>query len=339
MILSSDMNAEYALLTEGEFRAKLTQAAKTPEAANDFFSRFLYVQELVVGHYSAAFIHGFELLRRCQEVAPDAYAKIHKGTPFYWLGTAAFLKHEYETAVFFYDAAVSEDLRIGATPITNSTPALRFIQIEAEQPEQAARPLVEKTQKSLELVLKKYNSLQGRPATVTPLQLDEVRGCFLRRAVSPGGERLRTLATAFISFLLEWDYMSALSRLRSSDGTTEPFFMHLFKGCLLFESLLKANPKNSSKGLTLGSVLQYLSSDLGIPHDLQIGKGIEFPTILKSLASAVDTVQNAIEFAGKIRNTVGHDFGWKATLDTAAYDSLAEKVVCSNLHAIACLYR
>jgi hypothetical protein len=324
-------------LTIDELRNMLMQAASAPAAANDFFGRFSYVSELVNGNYSAAFDHGFALLRHCQEVAPEAYAKIHKGTPFYWLGTAAFLKHDYETAVFLYDAAVSEDLKIDADPVANSTPALRFIQIEGDQPEQAARLLVEATQRKLEIAIGKYNSLPGRAKA--PLQLSEVRSCFLRRAVSNGGEHLRTLATAFISFLLEWDYMSALMTLRTSEGTTEPFFIHLFKGCLLFESLLKANPKNRPTiGQTLGPVLQHLSSDLGTPHDIKIGN-TDFPTILASLPTAGDSVSIAIEYTGKIRNTVGHDLGWKASLDRASYDSLDAKVTSACLHAIACLYR
>jgi len=326
-------------LTDDDLRNLLTRAANDPKAANDLFGRFAYVSELVGGHYSAAFDHGFALLHHCREVAPDAYAKIHKGTPFYWLGTAAFLKHDYETAAFFYDAAASEDLKIRADPITNSTPALRFIQIEGDQPEQAARSLVEATQKRVELAIHKYNSLLGRPAAVPQLQLSEVRECFLRRAVSPGGEHLRTLATAFISFLLEWDYMSALTTLRTSEGTTEPFFIHLFKGCLLFESLLKANPKKTPTSSTLGRVLQELHSDLGIAKNIKIGNGIDFPTILASLPSADESITTAVEYAGKIRNTVGHNLGWKASLDASAYDSLAARVACSCLHAIACLYR
>jgi len=327
------------LLTNLDLRRMLVQAATAPGVANDFFSRFSYVTELMQGNYSAAFEHGFALLRRCQELAPEAYAEMHKGTPYYWLGTAAFLKHDYETAVFFYDAAVSEDLRISADPIANSTPALRFIQIEGAQPEQAARSLVEATQEKLELAIVHYNSLPGRPTAVPPLQLGEVRGCFLRRAVSPGGERLRTLATAFISFLLEAEYMSALMTLRTGGGTTEPFFVHLFKGCLLFESLLKSNPKNPPRnGLALGAILQHLSSDLGTPHDIRIGS-TDFATILASLSTAGDSISAAIECTGKIRNTVGHDLGWNTSLDTAAYNAIQLKVASACLHAISCLYR
>ncbi|MGA9042904.1 MAG: hypothetical protein WB421_20415 [Terriglobales bacterium] len=325
-------------ITGEELRNQLLQVVSDPGAANAFFGRFPYVGELIAGNYSASFDHGFNLLRLCQSVAPEEYERVHKGTPFYWLGTAAFLKHDFETAVFFYDAAVSEDLRINANPDTNSTPSLRFIQVEADQPEQAARALVQETQRRLELAIENYNLLSGRPVGVAPLQLAEIRRCFLRRAVSPGGEGQRTLATAFISFLLEWDYLSALTMLRPAEGTTEPFFIHLFKGCLLFESLLKANPKKTPSGKSLGEVLQSLSSDLGTPHDINIG-GIDFPAILASLPNAVDSIPIAVAYAGKVRNTVGHNLGWKAHLDTRSYDSLAAKVAAACLHAIACLYR
>src|SRR5712692_5804099 len=101
-------------ITSEELRNQLMQAASDPGAANAFFGRFSYLGELIAGNYSASFDQGCDLLRLCQGVAPEEYGRIHKGTPFYWLGTAAFLKHDYETAVFFYDAAVTEDLRINA---------------------------------------------------------------------------------------------------------------------------------------------------------------------------------------------------------------------------------
>lgn len=326
-------------LTHDQLRDELLRVADDPTGANIFFGQFAYVQELHQGNYSGAFDHGVQLLHLCRELAHDAYVKVHKGTPFYWLGTAAFQMHDYEIAVFFYDAAVSEDLRIGHDPVTHSSPSLRFIQVEGDQPEQAARPLVAATQQRLERAINDYNSIPGRPVNVPPLQLSDVRSCFLRPAVSIGGEGLRTLATAFISFCLEWDYMATLTMLRPGEGTTEPFFVHLFKGCLLFESLLKANRKKPPKNAAnLGQALQYLHLDLGIPHNLAIG-GVDFATILASLPAAANSIPISIEYAGKIRNTVGHHLGWKAPLEAKSYDSLATKVACACLHAIACLYR
>ena len=337
--MAAPENPALRAMTDAELRAGLHRAEASVELADAFFGQFEYVQDRAVGNHSAALDKGLGLLAKCEELEPDVYRRIHKGTPFYWIGMAAFAVHDYQTAVFFFDAGVSQDLARGADPILHPTPGLHFIQLEGHQPSQAARDLVRATESRVESAIVDYNRRTGKAAEATPLELAELRGSFLRRAVSPGGEHLRTLATAFISFFLEWDHRSFLLRLRSGNGTTEPFFLHLFKGCLLFESLLKANPRNAPPaGRPLGQVLQHLHRELGIPNDLAIG-GVDFPTILNSLPSPNESITTAIEYAGKIRNTVGHNLGWDAPLTPATYDDLAAKVAASCLHAIACLHR
>lgn len=325
-------------MTDDECREALLQAATTEEA-DRFFGQFQYVQDLRSGDHSAALSKGLGLLAQCQQISPEGYERIHKGTPYYWLGTAAFLMHDYETATFFYDACVSEDLRSGADPVRRSTPGLHFIQIEGEQTAQAAVGLVRQTQAIVERAIEVYNARPGRSAPSPPLQLTEVRDRFLRAALSPGGDRLRTLATVFISFFLEWDYRALLIRIRVGTGTSEPFFLHLFKGCLLFESLLKANPTNPPINIaTLRPVLRHLHTELSIPHNLSIG-ATDFPTVLRLLPAVDDSITSAVEFTGKLRNTVGHDLGWQTCLDLDTYNRLAAMVASSCLHAIACLYR
>jgi hypothetical protein len=326
-------------LTDDALRSLLERAASNPSYADHFFARLNYVAELLNGNHSTALRLGIALLERCHRLSHQDYTQIHKGTPFYWIATAAFLVHDYQTAVFFYDAAASEDIRAGADPTTKPTPALRFLQVQGDQPDQAAQALVKTMQSLIERAIMDYNSRPGLPPGIGTLQLSDIREKFLRRALCPGGEHLRTLATAFISFFLEWEYRRVLIGLRIGEGTIEPFFLHLFKGCLLFESILKANPKTPpATGGTLGSVLQHLQSDLAIPRNLSIGR-VTFPTILASLPPSDNSVITAIEFTGRIRNTVGHDMGWRASLDQSMYDSLTSMVASSCLHAITCLYR
>ena len=326
-------------MTDAEIRAGLLAAEVSREAADLFFGQFEYVQDRAAGNNSAALNKGLGLLAKCEELEPELYRRIHKGTPFYWIGMAAFAVHDYQTAVFFFDAGVSQDLAQGADPVRRPTPGLHFIQIEGDQPSQAGRDLVQKTQARVERAIADYNGRPGKVPGLAPLQLGELRESFLRRAVLPGGEHLRTLATAFISFFLEWDHRSFLLRLRGGTGTTEPFFLHLFKGCLLFESLLKANPLNAPPvGRPLGNALQHLHRELGIPNNLNIGN-VDFPTILGSLPSPNESITTAIEYAGRIRNTVGHHLGWEAPLTPATYNDLAAKVAASCLYTIARLYR
>jgi hypothetical protein len=71
---------------------------------------------------------GLELLDRVQTADLAAYDS-PKGTPFYFMGIAAFASHDYQTATFFFDAAVSEDVR--HYPTNNDTPTLLFMRLEA----------------------------------------------------------------------------------------------------------------------------------------------------------------------------------------------------------------
>jgi hypothetical protein len=331
---------QYANLTENELRQAFLAAANgnNLDAANRFFDQFKYKNDLFDGNAAAALNQGLDLLNRCHSIDPDAFANIHKGTAYYWIGIAAFLVHEIELATFFFDAAVVEDIRAGAHPINNPTPAIRFILIEGEPPEQAARQLVQVTQARTEELIANYNARPGRSAGAAPLTIADIRERFLRPAITPGRENLRSSATAFISFNMEWDFRNLLFDIRPVQGTAEPFFLHLFKGCVLFESLLKGNTINPlALNSALGNALRHLHTELGIPAHNNIGN-TDFPTIIADLVGADDSVQTAIQFTGRIRNTLGHNLGWVVPLDKVSYHCLFRMVSSSCLHAISCLY-
>lgn len=327
-------------MNDDEFRTGFFDAAQDAGKANIFFDSFKYKYDLLNGNYSEALDGGIHVLNKCLAEDEQAYRAIHKGTPFYWLGTAAFLVHDHETAAFFFDAAVSEDIRAGAHPVSRPTPSMRFIQVEGEHRDQAARPLVRAMQDRFDEIISDYNTRTGRPVGTAVINLEEVRNSFLRLAVSPSYEKWRSLATALISFVLEWDYRNTLLDLRTGSGTIEPFFMHLFKGCVLFESLLKGNPRQSvlPGDSPLSSVLQRLHTQLGISSNLRIGNA-DFGIILGDLGQADNSIETAIKFTGRIRNTVGHNLGWQVQMDKLQYHRLFRMVTSSCLHAIAQLYR
>ena len=131
---------QFANLTEEELRQAFIAASNGPrERANYFFNQFKYKYDLFNGNPAGTLYQGLDLLNRCQAIDHAAFANIHKGTAYYWIGIAAFLVHEYELAAFFFDASVAEDIRAGAHPIDNPSPALHFMLIEGEAPAQAAR--------------------------------------------------------------------------------------------------------------------------------------------------------------------------------------------------------
>lgn len=330
---------QFANLTEDELRQAFVSAANGPrENGNRFFNQFKYRFDLFSGNASSALFYGLDLLNRCRAIDEAAFERIHKGSAYYWIGMAAWLIRNHELATFFFDASVSEDLRAGHNPTDNLSPSLRYMLLDGESDQQAARDLVRANQARMEELIANYNGRPGRLPGLAPLTIEVLRERFLRRSILPGGEAFRSPASALISFCMDWDLRNLLFDVKPIHGTAEPFYLHLFKGCVLFESVLKGSLVNPPPmDSTLGSALQHLRAELGIPNNLVIG-GTSFPTIIADLARADESIQAAIEFTGRVRNTLGHNLGWVVPLDKAQYHRLFRMVSASCLHAISCLY-
>jgi hypothetical protein len=201
---------------------------------------------------------------------------------------------------------------------------------------QAARALVTLLRERIEKSVNNYCTRSD--ARAPSLTFDEIRTSFLLPAMQVGNEHLRTLVTTFISFILELDHRRTLIDIRPELGTAEPFFIHLFKGCLLFESLLKN--KASNKGKKLEAVLRELRARLGFSgREQMVISARDFQKIINDLPSNDNSVYWAIVQTGRIRNTTGHNLGWRVALDPTTYNTLAESVAIACLHTLACLYR
>jgi hypothetical protein len=119
-----------------------------------------------------------------------------KGTAFYFLGIKAFVSHDYQTAIFFFDAAASEDLKL---PKPDRLPAHLFMYLNDRNPQQAGRELVRMIVKKLKRTIGNYNERGGAVRLTVPI----VRKYFLRPQMKHAKKHHRTLATTFISFLAE----------------------------------------------------------------------------------------------------------------------------------------
>jgi len=268
----SEYTNQFQNLTEDELRQAFIEASQDNASSERFFNSFTYVSHLFNGNYQAAFEQGRDLLNRCRAFDQNIYTSMHKGTPYYWLGSAAYLLNDFESVTFFLDAAVAEDITRNVEPQTH-TPAIKFMLLEGELNEQAAFRLVRDAQARMQRNIDIYNRHSGHKSGTENLTLPILRTKLLEKLFS-SDNKWKSIVTTMISFSLEWDYRNQLFDLRPVQGTNEPFFFHLFKGCLLFESLLKNNPKNpvalSTKETNLGKILQLLHNALDIDHDLPI---------------------------------------------------------------------
>jgi hypothetical protein len=266
--------------------------------------------------FSLATDSGFDWLAEAKRLMPKKYGKKNKGHEFYFLAISAFRSHDYQTATFLFDAALSEDL--ARSRDSRGSPAYLFMTLDNQNHHQAAKLIVEEVVTKLTEVIKSYVS---RKASVA-LSLPEVRDNFLKYLAEHSDSQIRALTTTFITFLREWDYRSRMLHLVSGAGSREAFYTHLFRGCLLFESILKMEPAGKiNKRVALDKILgdSILQRRLHLPKLNELG--CTFDDLIRSLTPN-QGVLAAIESTWTARNRLGHNL----TLEAHPFDG--EKYGC-----------
>jgi hypothetical protein len=207
------------------------------------------------------------------------------------------------------------------------------MRLEDRGQEVLASQIIRQTITNADELIADYNQRVG----ARKITLDELRQSFLRPIISSPEAHKRTLITAFISFIAEWKYRTKIIDL-IQQGSREPFFMHLFRGCLLFESLLKKQSRKALTRNTLGDILRYdLSAELGlIKVDVQ---ETDFNNVITGLTPTME-MNATINSVGKARNTLRHNIVWiTANLNVTTYNLLVKNLAAACLHTVSSLYR
>lgn len=263
------MNISDLVIGYEDFKSQYLATANGYQSAIDFWNRYNESPHDLIRNrqYLSLRDRLFGLLRACKSIDAIAFTKIAKGHPYYFIGIASYLLDDFQTAIYFFDAAVTEDLNGRVDPKTNPSPATRFLMLDGESDKQAAKQLTQYAQKKVERALSYYVNSVTKDANIRILTLDDLRNDFIYYALtSKGNPGLRTLVTAFITYCIEWDFRNEHFDHGVGKGTSEPFFLHLFRGCVLFESLVKLNPNPAYKPTknTLSRMLNDLLSVLKI---------------------------------------------------------------------------
>jgi hypothetical protein len=133
----------------------------------------------------------------------------------------------------------------------------------------------------------------------------------------------------------EWDYRAMQLEL-VPEGSREPFFSHLFRGCVLFESLLKGVPGTPALK-TIGEALHHYQNQLGLRGRIRTGAD-QFNDVVAALTDNMD-LDEAIYACARTRNTIGHNLVWSTTdLNSQTYDRLLKNIGVSCIHTISKLY-
>ena len=276
-------------------------------------------------------------LQILQTTDPTKFEFIHKGTPYYFMAWTAFEFRDYERAVFFMDAALSEDFK-NAPSNWQDLGAAKFLFLNKDAGDQSAKRITASIHDRIERSITKFNQAFGVSLTVDQLIRNYVRPTAQDNAH-------RSTVTALYSFVLESEDREELLKLRSSGGgSIEPFVIHLFKGCLVFESLLK-EVYSGMIGTQLGAILKdpFVQSDLHFKGEL-LDKTAGIRRTLQ------DIVRHVIPFLAKespnnralaltyaIRNTTAHSLLWPDIFEST-YQELYEAITSAIFYVISRKY-
>jgi len=330
-----------------EFEDAYKAAANDNKIATKFWNMYNpYPHELMnKGQYHNLRERMFTLLRICKRIDTKAYEKIHKGHPYFFIGISSFRLKDYQTAISFFDAALSEDQAIGDG---EERPTDLFFKLQGENPNNASQKDTQLVQSEVESSIENYNKMINHNSDIHEFDLDQLDEYFISFVLEKKNDAgLRTMLTTFITFIVEWNFRDSNLGLGIKKGTAEPLFMHLFRGCVLFESLLSRNPhpkeKHKEQKDELGKLINYYKKELHLPKEwsLQHNNKEDFKdlkSLLEYLNEFDETIDHSIKVSRWLRNNLGHSIAWEDTIDREAYNKLFLFVSTACLHVINCLW-
>jgi hypothetical protein len=278
---------------------------KGPEDGDKFFEKFGIGNTINIIDRPFERFEDYEfLLQTLKNDDPSKYKEIHKGTPFYFLAWTAFDLKNYEKAVFYMDAAIAEDMR--KDPLNwLSNPASKFLTLD-HQGNQSANRITCILNTKVENEIQRFNLISKNN-----LNKDDFVNKFVKKLINNKNKSTHSIITAFYSYILEFDDRRKELELRSTEGgSMEPVLTFLFKGGLIFESLLKylyPEKDDGSNCQTIGDVFKSKNFKDDFNNTIKVGA--------KSLKDVVDDIKgndatNVFEITSKLRNTTGHNLVW-----------------------------
>lgn len=262
-----------------------------------------------------------------READAGRYESLHKGTPFYFLGVAAYLAHDFPRALFYMDCALAEDHRLHGDR-WHRLPSGMFVRLDDVLHAQFGRPLVTTSCG----VFEKWRARVAR-AGGAELSLSAYRARLVNRAMDDE-PRLRSAATAFVSFLLEFEERrTQLWLAPCASGSGEPFFLHLLRGGLLFETLLELSPPGkvvlaAKPAPTLNDLLtdRSIFTALGFASaPLGLGAHTFDNLIIRvqdNSTSGRSFPDRAVRATWGVRNVTGHNLAWPRRPSSDEYEQL-----------------
>lgn len=260
----------------------------------------------------------------------EKYEEMHKGTPFYFLGWLAFELRNYEAANFYMSAALAEDRRKSGSSfdVWIQNPAGQFMLLnQGNQSSYITKVMFAFVQNAIMLFASKNPSTQYR--------VEDFINNFSRRFIQKGSY---SIVTALYGFIMEHEERYKNLKLTSANiEATEPLLLNLFKGGLIFETLLKNYyPTDDQKKPIRTLTGFHFSADFRTHFP-----GCDLGQQCDSLQEIVDDAasfdyKTTFENTAKLRNTTGHELLWDNVFSNPEnYRKLYEQEILAIFYLLA----
>lgn len=302
------MSKRFFILSDAKVQNALNEFRTKEINGDDFFGRYGPGNTFPSANRPFERFSDYQaLLEELQAIDKDKFAKTHKGTAFFFLFWTAYDCGFYDKALFYLDAAISENILI-APHRWHERRSAKYLWL-SEAPDKEAGRAVEHTKGLLKEQLERFNRIAGvKTVTLGDFVEKFVRKLVIKTANGRVESRPeRTIVTALYTYLAEAEERYAELKLRSrGGGSIELPLKHLFKGGLIFESLLKERYPTHRNGM-LGKIFKGADFQRDFPGAID--------TSAKSLADILaltssDSRPTAFEVTSKLRNTTGHKLVW-----------------------------
>jgi hypothetical protein len=244
------------------------------------------------------------LLAITQKADSEKYKTMHKGTPFFFIGMLLFDCKNFEAALFYISAALSEDRRrCGSPALTDwiTTPAGQVMSLKQSAKWERITSIMLGT---VEGFINDFNTVGE-----TTIATDDLINNFVHPMLEQGHY---SIITSLYSYMLEYsEKYKNLFLTNGSVDSTEPVLVNLFKGALIFETVLKHYYPTNDRGVritTLGR-FKYSTAFTNTFPTVQLSNSTD--TLQEIVDSSTDkSLKTTMENTAKIRNTTGHKLVW-----------------------------
>jgi hypothetical protein len=198
---------------------------------DSFFNHFSVIADplLRTGQFEHATDIWQMALKPAHEWESTNKKHIHKGTPYYWLGTLSILKGDLDLGYLYFHQSLQEDIRT-STMTSPKTPGRALVTLDFEERKQAFGSWVIKQAEFVQTQLTSYCSSYQRPLTLKALR-DRLNDDSVDK-------RLMYLFTYTLAKLVKLN--DALDTLDKSDFAGQLELSSLFYLDLLIENLINA---------------------------------------------------------------------------------------------------